>query len=827
MNDEPRRRQKLARRYVRTITKTLQNITKLRLSVTDQAKLIESTLARLTTILRRPEDTAQPAIPLSQLQLLSNSLSEWMSSVSTPATPSNQRTQIAGISALFIALIPPALANQPSCPSHHENTQALDAADSPPRLHNGRDRGINRSITEPEQHYSSTREAMRSALTTMQIEQTRFLDSISPLLSVKDLCSCIQALCPEDWLSLSPTIIDTLAEAILATSFITSTIYQCMPHNLQITDNAPLRQQARLHQLHRYLHDHHLQSGSVTSRMFGPDPAKRDTFHVTKFLLSSLVLGLRPSISKNGNAMPGKYKALALVQKFRRLFLPPDRQVITAALQLACIGNTDILQHLEAEDIFSWLWKEWNLLRENEPDSMVDEILLVAFLETASDLAIVKHSCLNSAETSDSLSVPLWVSQAYTMAQSKVVPYTGVPIFKRQYKVQQDDPLEMNARIFRITAVAAIHLGQYQTAFTILLDERLPARHILPVFGTLASHIDLRESENAELAAALARVSADHLPRLVPRIPKSMSPAHAQHLASLIEVLIRRGHNETAQILLNVPRNLLLFGTETLQRLFRTLSHGSGSGLLKKLYRQLEPSAWPIQHLLVFLSSRSHSLSDTVWAFVQTRPDLRGQRFLDARLRHHLRTRQLRYYLAMQDCESALVDTKSTLEGPTLAILLDIHIRAGSGRRALQTYHQLCETTPEAPGMNVRFLRIASLPSWAKYRRRGPRSQLLRLGSHLEEIVSKGTVLDPASALYIVQQSLRWAELDDEAIWTIVKSGAANAQKLNWQRDLKPMFLAVKAAFRRRGNYEAAREVVDIMIQSKKDNARVGSSRVK
>lgn len=782
-------------------------------------QLIQSHLSRLSSILINPEDedASQVILPPSTVENLSDSIISWIIA-SFSQKPFASGALLSSICSLYISLIPSISARKElsllSSPSP-ESRASYPANGTRPHL------GAESDFCGHQKPTVVKQQTYPPGLKGSQEEQVRFLLGIFPALSFEAVCACLGSLPTGTWLALGSPLLEKLTGAVLANPCIARHIHEAMPRADPSVRKPPLSLQAGLHELHQHLYNAHLSAIAATSRMFGPSPSKLGIFHGLKYLISSSILsaGAGP-IAFESN------RALQLFRTFRRLHLPPDRQFMAAILHLVSrdLESSDALHDLVSGDTLGWLWREWTLLRENEPEPVVDDLLLVAFLEIANKATTMRVLKV-PPRAPDSQGMPVWVRQAYSIASSRLSPGTRTHVSTSNYVIEGDLPLPNPKRLNRAVAIAAFHLSEYETAFAMVLDQHFPKKDLIAVLYALAVHIEVVEGENPQLARVLANACAEHLPAVCPKMPKSLSTNQAKQLASFIAILIQKGHIKAAEAFLRVPTKLLSFGSATVLHLFNLLSRGSGTNLLHKISHSMPLSKWPDQHLSLFLSSRSKSLSDSVWASVQNRPDFEQKRFLDARLLHHLRHAQLRYSQCLADFEEVVHNRKMEPDARTLTVLLDVHIRAGSGRAALALYHDICGLPNASKDLSVRFLRIAGLPAWSRYRHRGPRSQLTRLGKHLDELVSAGASIDRPSALFLVKQSLRWAELDDDAIWAILNSSISNASKLDWKRDLKPLFKTVKLAFRHRGNHEAAKEVIGVMLRTKREIASSGNAR--
>lgn len=657
--------------------------------------------------------------------------------------------------------------------------------------------------------------ARRQVEQVTRTERRRFLESLASQLPTTALLQILHATYIEDWLSFGPLMLDRLTTAVLTGTAACADLHAALPCHSSLAKYR-VSHHTRVHELHQYLYTQQRNNEQIPSRMFGPAPSKAPLFNGLKAILSSTILS-EDLLSTSKTDFSHRFQqAIKLMQRFRQEHLPPDRQVMAALLQLGNLAPSESLVHLEESDIFGWSWREWTVLRENEPDLVADDVLLVGFLEIAGKLVSQKENNIRP-QVDEELSTPVWIRQAYQMGINKADVRDETGLSSTHYHIEHDQPPETNHRLLRALAVAAIHLDRYETAFTCLLDHRMRPKHIIPVLYALCGRVDAFERIDPDMAHKLVLACAEYLPSLTPRVPRSFSPKHAKELSAFVAMLVRNDCMPAAGAFMKIPSSPLRLGEGALLTICRLLTRQTGSQLLEQIYRSLPPSSWRPRLLEVFLSSADFPLSKEIWTYVRTRQDFGERKFLDARLRHHLRQPILRYRSCMKDFERTVRDLDVQPNASTLLLYLDVHIRAGCGFRARCLYNELASLQDPPEGLETRFLQLAGLPAWPQYRRRGASSQMMRLGAHLDHLTAKGASLDAMSAQYVVRQSLRWAELNNEAIWAILKSGVSNASNLNWHRDLRPLFTAVKAAFKRRGEHEALQEVEEMEIRVRKE----------
>ncbi|KAK9893675.1 hypothetical protein P389DRAFT_106727 [Cystobasidium minutum MCA 4210] len=776
------RRQRRARRYLRVVTKSLSKLSKSHLSRRAQAQLVHKLLSKLASSLPTSEDSqGEPLFSAKLLHSFLNAFQGWLSHFDVSRNTGIRN--LASIASVYAQLLPVLIANVDSIQSK--------------RLHQA-----------------------------MLEEQVCLVKSLATQLTFENLSQLLSLLSPKNWVSLPSIVLDTLADTVLQCDAACETLHRAML-KMSLNPSRDLTQHARLHQLHRHLLEQQLHKQQTFSRMFGPEPRRQSLYSGLKYMISSTVLSDRLTLGEC--SIQQLKRPLDLARKFRNLYLPPDRQVMAAVLHLALLGDDNVRRILEIDGTLGWLWREWTVLRENEPDREVDDVLLVGFLETAG--AVSGSHAAAEVEGSMQDGSPLWILQAYDIAQNKASLGFDADKSAMQYQVGRDVPPHLNKRLLRTLAVLAMHLGHFDTSFACLLDPRLPPRHIIPILHRLASTVNTLNSSDHKLSQAVARAASEHLTHISTRVPRSLSVKHAAQLTDFISMLIREGHLTSAEAFLHVPQSPLQFGENNLHKIITILSKANGTETLQRLYRSVPPLRWPAGLVCSFLGSPHSQVSDLVWLDVESRADADKARYLHARLLHHLRCSPLRYMRSKEEYNAVVKTSKAAPPIRTQLLMLDIHIRAGSGQRAQRLYNDLRDMQGLSPEeakvlsseLDVRFLKMAGLPAQAGFRKRGPRSQLSRLGAHLDQLLSRGSSLDAASARYLLMQSLRWAELDEDAIWAIFNSAMMNASNLDWRRDLQPLVNAVKHAFRKRGSYDAECEVDRQAAEIKRRGSKPGN----
>lgn len=797
------KRERRARRSLTSVTRCLANITQVHLSQHAEANRVYTLLSKLANTVPTPEDAQSKAVYESKaVASFCDAFLAWLGHLSASSSKSSSALLLRCAEG-YKEILPAIMGHTSGLQGTRHSQSVLGETEASGRI----------STTSSEPRKRSPKGVVADAV---QAEQLRLLKILPSRLTAQDLCSFLAGIPPSQWLSLPSKVLDALASAVLVQADACDFIHRALPRRASSTARV-LGQHPRVHQLHGHLFQQQMSEPQSYSRMFGPAPAQRASYSGLKFILSSMILSEKLQHEKCTRTMHKKH--LAVIREFRKRHLPPDRQVMAAILHLASLSDITSVTDLEQDGTLGWLWREWTVLRENEPAPSTDDALLVGFLEVVGRVASPEYIESIADQENQKTDRPLWMQQAFGIAQNQAALNFGVDKSTMQYRIEQDVPPIVNKRLLRSLAVAAIQLGYYDTAFACLLDTRCQPRHIIPVLHVLGTAIDTAAETNPRLSQVLADAISKHLLSISSRIPISLSVKHATQLADFISALARQDQFEAAETFLRIPRSPLHFGEGTLCRLVKTLSRTGGSQVLARLYERLPASKWPSSLLREFLRSSNSELSSDVWQYVQTRPDFSQGRFLEARLWHHLRHPNLQYARACQEYETAVSASKLLPSSAASLLLLDLHIRAGSGRRAIKVYNQLRESDVSSKELDVRFLKIAGLPSWAGYRKRGPRSQLSRLALHLDQLVADGTPLDPLSARYLVLQSLRWAEMNEEAIWAILKSATDNSAKLDWYSDLKPLFTAVKHAFRKRGNHDAETEVEQIMSKVRKEKS--------
>lgn len=563
------------------------------------------------------------------------------------------------------------------------------------------------------------------------------------------------------------------------------------------------------------------------TELWGPSPSQVAEHVVLSFLLQRQLYYIKQAaVHKQESVKAYKYRN-ELIHRvlglFRTRHLPPDRQVILMLLQYTLSNVKKLGVESRHMDSMDWLWNNWTLLRECSPRSALDDKILVAFLETAALISCKSHWELGAEAQHQ---VPPWMNTILDFT-TRDMDLNLLPLSRYVAGPFEGDFDGGNQEVQLLaTAVAAFSMRRFDIGIACLYDGRLRPADIPPIFTCIARALERTVEANSPLAHALAKSCMKRLRSLARRLTKPLSEQEGQSIMALVEVLTKIDLRSALELYTTLD-NPLSIGDTRISRFLKLLERQGQTSLLLRIYSRMQPEHWSDRCLGVFLSSQSSRLSDMVWSDscrLSTGP---SRHQLNARLRHHKRRRPFWYPQALRECRDTLRQSQWSSDDPsqirvTQLRLMELHLKARNGKAAADIHDSLRKLdSNDASDLNLRYLQLANIPKSHRYRDRGVHASLRRTSHRLDAILAQGKGMGDRTTVHLLLNNLKWAELDDSAIWSILKNAPTPALE-RWDKTgsdrwhlVKPLYSAVVRAFRQRGNSEAAREAVLVMLNAK------------
>lgn len=580
------------------------------------------------------------------------------------------------------------------------------------------------------------------------------------------------------------------------------------------------RTPSNLEELHKTLFlDVPAALSASASRTYGPSLALRDLHGGVAYLISCLALCPQPEVGQWKEGMLDTVQidrqmqlrcVVSLSRRIRRTALPLDRQIISAVLLLAKRVGRKEAEALQSS--MSYLWQEWTLLRENDPQPSADDLLHRGFLNSIS-----------------AYSTDLWQQQAIELVLSTLEVHRTRPGANMQNGFRGPNATDsVEGGLLKSTALAAIRTGRLAIALECLCDGRAGLEATLMVVWSLTAHMDLLTSSMRPLAGPLAHTIAGVVENLVPLIATRLGQTNAptgkmrDAISYIATHLFDFQHPKVARSLLRLIQEPAAVSISLLKRLFRRFVVHEHQQLALSWYRRLKTEQQQDSELLqTMLPARLGALSDAAWQALTRRGNsLVTEEQLEARLQHHIAARGARHAKALSEVHKYREEGDAELPTAILVRLLELHTAAG---KPAWTRRMLKRVTarPDAPyDLINRVLPIARQPRKRTWRHSGPAATMSRVVAELDYLIQEeGLAPDRKTADWLLLESLKWGALDDAGIWKAFCAGLQDKEERDWLREVKPLYQMVIRAYRTRGNMRAARDVV-WMMRGERDRRR-------
>ena len=381
----------------------------------------------------------------------------------------------------------------------------------------------------------------------------------------------------------------------------------------------------------------------------------------------------------------------------------------------------------------------------------------------------------------------------------------------------REPPKKLHPDLLRSVAIAAIRLDRLPVALEYLHDNRLSPFHAISILRELCIHMRVRGPLDLPARRQLARIVADFVRNLANVLPSSLATVRVQQLLPVILMLYYfRFFGEGTGLILAL-RDPFKLGPKNLAAYLRVLVHYGFEKSILSIYSRMSPEKIGKGHFTALLESSNAHLSDTVWRDLLASGDKRTEiDLLHARLKHHLSFKEPSTKRVLEDHADGIniLGMEPTME--TDRLLFCILLKAGRLRRAMEIFEKIKDYASTSDTLN-RLLVSAQKTnrSWFT-QRRGPVSKLTKVSKTLLTLTEDQNLpMDGVTANILLKASLRWGEMDNSAIWASLTAGLAKSEMRDWHRELRPLFKMIIRAFLTRGNREAAREAVDLMIRTR------------